>query len=57
MQSGILADVRIVVPHEYADAAIESLADSIDNDYREDDKCTIQAILPTTSPSRDTEYR
>ena len=37
MQSGILADVRIVVPHEYADAAIELLADSIDNDYRDDE--------------------
>ena len=37
MQSGLLADVRIVVPHEFADAAIALLADSIDNDYRDDD--------------------
>lgn len=37
MQSGILADVRIVVPYEFADAAIELLADSIDTDYRDDD--------------------
>lgn len=36
MQSGLLSDVRIVVPHQFADAAIELLADSIDYDYRED---------------------
>jgi hypothetical protein len=36
MQNGLLANVRIVVPHEFADAAIELLADSIDNDYRDD---------------------
>jgi hypothetical protein len=37
MQSGLLSDVRIVVPHEFADAAIALIADSIDNDYRDDD--------------------
>ncbi|NBU63803.1 MAG: hypothetical protein EBS29_04785 [Chloroflexia bacterium] len=41
MQSGILADVRIVVPHEYADAAIDLLADSINNDHRFDDPSDI----------------
>lgn len=37
MQSGLLSDVRIVVPHEFADAAIALIADSIENDYRGDD--------------------
>ena len=36
MQNGLLADVRIVVPYEFADAAIELIADSIENDYRDD---------------------
>ena len=36
MQSGLLSDVRIVVPHQFADAAIELLAENIDYDYRDD---------------------
>ena len=51
MQSGLLADVRIVVPHELADAAIALLADSIDNDYRFDDSQD-SSDTPDNNPSR-----
>lgn len=62
MQNGLLADVRIVVPYEFADAAIELIADSIDNDYRDDDDSeettsATDSEEPTSTPHNKTAPR
>jgi hypothetical protein len=53
MQSGLLADVRIVVPHEFADAAIALIADSIENDYRDDDDSEASPAIDDIDDSTD----
>jgi len=57
MQSGLLSDVRIVVPHEFADAAIALIADSIENDYRDDDSEEPISVTDHEDPTHTTDNK